>query len=85
MDVSTKSVHSAGRKPIQSTVLRKNQVGQVYRQFRSQVQAGSQVLSITPQLSESVKVDCQNAEQLLSDMQKAVGDVGQVSCLHGKK
>ena len=84
MDVSTIDELPAGRKPITTTWLRKNQVGQVYRLIRSQVQAGSQVFAITPLIAESEKVDLQNAEQLFADMQKAVGDVGQVALLHGK-
>ena len=83
MDVSTIDELPAGRKPITTTWLRKNQVGQVYRLIRSQVQAGSQVFAITPLIAESEKVDLQN-EQLFADMQKAVGDVGQVALLHGK-
>ncbi|HAJ54725.1 MAG TPA: DNA helicase RecG, partial [Lactobacillus sp.] len=84
MDVSTIDELPAGRKPITTTWLRKNQVGQVYRLIRSQVQAGSQVFAITPLIAESEKIDLQNAEQLFADMQKAVGNLGQVALLHGK-
>ena len=84
MDVSTIDELPAGRKPIATTWLRKNQIDQVYRIIREQVQSGSQVFAITPLIAESEKIDLQNAEQLFVDMQKAVGNLGPVALLHGQ-
>lgn len=84
MDVSTIDELPAGRKPIATTWLRKNQIDQVYRIIREQVQSGSQVFAITPLIAESEKIDLQNAEQLFVDMQKAVDNLGPVALLHGQ-
>lgn len=84
MDVSTIDELPAGRKPIATMWLRKNQIDQVYRIIREQVQSGSQVFAITPLIAESEKIDLQNAEQLFVDMQKAVGNLGPVALLHGQ-
>ncbi len=53
--MSPRLMNYLGRKPIATTWLRKNQIDQVYRIIREQVQSGSQVFAITPLIAESEK------------------------------
>ncbi|MCX2455968.1 ATP-dependent DNA helicase RecG [Lacticaseibacillus nasuensis] len=84
MDVSSIDELPAGRQPITTTWLRKNQVRQAYAAILAALAAGHQAFAITPLIAESEKIDLQNAEQLYEDMQHAVGDRGTVALLHGQ-
>ncbi|WP_390404685.1 ATP-dependent DNA helicase RecG [Lacticaseibacillus jixiensis] len=84
MDVSVIDELPAGRKPITTSWVRKNQLGRAVELMRQELAAGHQVFAITPLIAESEKIDLQNAEQLYEDMNKAFGQQHQVALLHGQ-
>ncbi|KRN19474.1 ATP-dependent DNA helicase RecG [Lacticaseibacillus camelliae] len=84
MDVSTIDELPAGRQPITTSWVRKNQLREALATISTELAAGHQVFAITPLIAESEKVDLQNAEQLYEDLNKAFGDKYQVALLHGQ-
>lgn len=84
MDVSTIDELPAGRQPITTTWIRKNQMDLALQRINEQLAQGSQVFAITPLIAESEKIDLQNAEQLYQDLQQALGDKANVALLHGQ-
>lgn len=84
MDVSTIDELPAGRKPISTYWMRKNELGRVVEMMRAEIHKGGQCFVITPLIAESEKMDLQNAESVYADMQERLGPKVQVSLLHGQ-
>ncbi|MFD1429943.1 ATP-dependent DNA helicase RecG [Lacticaseibacillus mingshuiensis] len=84
MDVSTIDELPAGRQPITTTWVRKNQLRDAMARIKTELLAGHQVFAITPLIAESEKIDLQNAEQLYEDMDHAFHEVAKVALLHGQ-
>ncbi len=84
MDVSSITELPAGRKPITTSWVRKNQVRQAIDRMRQELAAGHQVFAITPLIAESEKVDLQNAEQLYEKLSTAFAGQAKVALLHGQ-
>ncbi|MCI1894575.1 MAG: ATP-dependent DNA helicase RecG [Lactobacillus sp.] len=84
MDVSTIDELPAGRQPITTTWVRKNQLRGAFDRVRQELQAGHQVFAITPLIAESEKIDLQNAEQLYEELSREFDGVAKVALLHGQ-
>ncbi|KRM72799.1 DNA helicase RecG [Lacticaseibacillus brantae DSM 23927] len=84
MDVSIIDELPAGRQPITTTWIRKNQFRQALDTIKTQLGLGGQAFAITPLIAESEKVDLQNAEQLFADLQGELGPQVSVALLHGQ-
>ncbi|MFD1484364.1 ATP-dependent DNA helicase RecG [Lacticaseibacillus baoqingensis] len=84
MDVSTIDELPAGRQPITTTWVRRNQLSGAFKRIHAELAAGHQVFAITPLIAESEKIDLQNAEQLYADMQATFGQEATVALLHGQ-
>ncbi|WDF83688.1 ATP-dependent DNA helicase RecG [Lacticaseibacillus pabuli] len=84
MDVSTIDELPAGRKPVQTTWVHKNEFGRVADQIKSEAHTGGQTFVITPLIAESEKVDLQNAESVFADLKQRLGANVSVALLHGQ-
>ncbi len=84
MDVSSIDELPAGRQPVTTSWVRRNQMRSALDRIQQELAAKHQVFAITPLIAESEKIDLQNAEQLYTDMQEAFGNVAKVALLHGQ-
>lgn len=84
MDVSTIDELPAGRKPVVTQWLHKNERGRAVRLMQDEIRGGGQCFVITPLIAESEKIDLQNAESVFEDLQKALTGQGTVALLHGQ-
>ncbi|WP_179395578.1 ATP-dependent DNA helicase RecG [Lacticaseibacillus absianus] len=83
MDVSSITELPAGRQPITTTWVRKNQLRSAMTRVQQELSAGHQVFAITPLIAESEKIDLQNAAQLFTDLSQAFPQ-WHVALLHGQ-
>lgn len=84
MDVSTIDQLPAGRKSIQTSWVKSNQVTQVKTFLTQQLQTHSQVFVISPLIEESESMDLKNAEALYDAYVADFEPTYQVALLHGQ-
>lgn len=84
MDVSTIDQLPAGRKSIQTSWVKSNQVTQVKTFLTQQLQTHSQVFVISPLIEESESMDLKNAEALYDAYAADFEPTYQVALLHGQ-
>ncbi|WP_056956427.1 ATP-dependent DNA helicase RecG [Lacticaseibacillus pantheris] len=84
MDVSTIDEMPAGRLPVRTLWLHKQQQGRAVRMVEEAVAAGGQAFVITPLIAESEAVDLKNAEAVYAEMQETFASKAAVALLHGR-
>nr|WP_305068991.1 ATP-dependent DNA helicase RecG [Lacticaseibacillus thailandensis] len=84
MDVSTIDEMPAGRLPVKTLWLHKQQQPRAVRMVAAAVAAGGQAFVITPLIAESEAVDLKNAEAVYADMQQTFAGKATVALLHGQ-
>ncbi|MDO1605538.1 ATP-dependent DNA helicase RecG [Lactobacillus sp. YT155] len=73
-----------GRLPVETYWLRSNKMDQLYDFVARQLNDNGQVFAVTPLISESEKIDLQNAEAIYENFVQVFGAKYQVALLHGQ-
>ncbi len=84
MDVSDIDEMPKGRLPVKTIWIHHNEVPQQLAFIRQQLATGHQAFVITPLITESEKLDLQNAQTLYEQMKTYFGDQFKVALLHGQ-
>jgi ATP-dependent DNA helicase RecG len=84
MDVSIIDQLPAGRKPIQTTWLRGNELEKTIGFIREQLDQGAQAYVVTPLIEESEALDVQNAQAVYEELSTYFAPKYKVGLLHGR-
>ncbi|MBS7344590.1 MAG: ATP-dependent DNA helicase RecG [Caryophanon sp.] len=84
MDVSIIDEMPAGRKPIETHWVKKEQFGAVVQKLESELLAGRQAYAICPLIEESDKLDVQNAVEAYEQLREIFRGRFEVGLMHGR-
>lgn len=84
MDVSRIDELPAGRKPIDTYWIRSQKIEQMYHFVQKQLEQGSQAYVVTPLISESEKIDLENAELIFQKFNELFAPKYKIGLLHGQ-
>ncbi|MBQ6662345.1 MAG: ATP-dependent DNA helicase RecG [Firmicutes bacterium] len=82
LDVSQIRTMPAGRQPVKTTLVRREERGKMYRFVASQLREGRQAYVVAPLISESEKIEALSAEELYEELVRKLKDF-RVALVHG--
>lgn len=84
LDISIINVKPAGRQPIITKICSPNSRKQLYEDIRQQLDAGRQMFTVCPLITDSTTLDLQSAESVFEQFSKKDFKQYRIGLLHGK-
>ncbi len=84
MDVSTIETMPAGRKIVQTRLIKKNKINQIEHELKNVLDAGRQIYVICAAIEESENFQAENVLKIAQDCRQLFAGIANVGVLHGK-